>query len=85
MTQYVDKFKMSSGTYLLKDSEGRKIIEQNKQEFDANFKRIDKELESFMNDVNEKFSKLKDRKFILIVMVSMKVLVVRHFQLYLKI
>lgn len=51
MSQYVDKFKMSSGTYLLKDTEGRELIEQ--------------ELNNFMNDVDEKFSKLKDRKFIL--------------------
>lgn len=65
MTQYVDKFKMSSGTYPLKDSEGRELIKQNKQEIDATVTRIDKELENFMNDVNEKFAKLKDRKFIL--------------------
>lgn len=65
MTQYVDKFKMSSGNYLFKDSEGRNLIEQNKKEIDATVKRIDKELASFMNDVNEKFAKLKDRKFIL--------------------
>lgn len=65
MTQYVDKFKMSSGTYLFKDSEGRKLIEQNKEEIDSTVNRIDKELEKFMNNVNEKFAKLKDRKFIL--------------------
>ena len=65
MTQYVDKFKMSSGTYPLKDSEGRKLIEQNKQEINTAVTRIEKELASFMNDVNEKFAKLKDRKFIL--------------------
>ena len=45
MTQYVDKFKMSSGTYPLKDSEGRKLIEQNKQETNAAVARINKELE----------------------------------------
>ncbi len=65
MKQYVDKFKMSSGTYLFKDSEGRELIKQNKQEIDTTVTRIDKELESFMTDVNEKFAKLKDRKFIL--------------------
>lgn len=65
MTQYVDKFKMSSGIYPLKDSEGRKLIEENKQEIDATVTRINKELENFMNDVNEKFARLKDRKFIL--------------------
>ena len=65
MTQYVDKFKMSSGTYPLKDSEGRKLIEQNKQEINTAVTRIEKELTTFMNDVNEKFAKLKDRKFIL--------------------
>lgn len=61
MSQYVDKFKMSSGTYLLKDSEGRELIEQNNQRIDS----IDQELNNFMNDVDEKFAKLKDRKFIL--------------------
>lgn len=65
MDQYVDKIKMSSGTYLLKDSEGRELIKQNKQEINTSITRIDKELEQFMNDVDEKFSKLKDRKFIL--------------------
>ena len=48
MTQYVDKFKMSSGTYLFKDSEGRKLIEENKQKIDDTVKRINKELENFM-------------------------------------
>ena len=56
---------MSSGTYLFKDSEGRELIKQNKQEIDTTVTRIDKELENFKNDVNEKFAKLKDRKFIL--------------------
>ena len=65
MKQYVDKFKMSSGNYLLKDSEGRELIKQNKQEIDATVTRIDKELQDFMTKVDEKFSKLKDRKFIL--------------------
>lgn len=65
MTQYVDKFKMTSGTYLFKDSEGRELIKQNKQELDDTVKRIDKQLQDFMADVDEKFSKLKDRKFIL--------------------
>lgn len=65
MTQYVDKFKMSSGTYPLKDSEGRELIEQNKQEIKAAVTHIDKELATFMDDVNNKFAKLKDKKFIL--------------------
>ena len=65
MTQYVDKFEMTSGNYLLKDSEGRELIKQNKQELDATVTRIDKELQDFMTKVDEKFSKLKDRKFIL--------------------
>lgn len=65
MNLYVDKIKMSSGTYLLKDSEGRDLIKENKKEIDATVTRIDKELQQFMNDVDVKFSKLKDRKFIL--------------------
>ena len=65
MNLYVDKIKMSSGTYLLKDSEGRDLIKENKKEIDATVTRIDKELQQFMNDVDDKFSKLKDRKFIL--------------------
>lgn len=65
MAKYVDKFKMSSGTYLFKDSEGRELIKQNKQELDATITHIDKELQDFMTKVDDKFSKLKDRKFIL--------------------
>lgn len=44
MTQYVDNFKMSSGTYLFKDTEGRELIKQNKQEIDETVIRIDKNL-----------------------------------------
>lgn len=65
MNKYVDKIKMSSGTFLLKDSEARELIKENKNEIDATVTHIDKELQDFMNDVDEKFAKLKDRKFIL--------------------
>ena len=65
MNKYIDKFEMSSGTYLFKDSEGRELIKQNKQELDTTVTRIDKELQDFMKNIDDKFSKLKDRKFIL--------------------
>ena len=64
MTQYVDKFKMSSGTYLFKDSEGRKLIEQNKQEIDDTVNRINKELENLLQVKAEVFAYPCGQKFV---------------------